>query len=63
MQSLMEILESKGKAYSGTDNVNRNIKDTAVSLRLTKHQVWTVFKKHIDCIFNSIADNPEQISR
>ena len=60
LDDVINVLDSKGKAYSGTDNVNRNIEDTANDLRLTKYQVWSVFfKKHIDCIFNSIADNPE----
>jgi hypothetical protein len=61
LEDVINVLDSKGKAYSGTDNVNANIESTAKSLKITKYQVWSVFfKKHIDCIFNSIADNPEE---
>lgn len=60
LEDVIDVLDKKGKAYSGTDNVNANIESTAESLKITKYQVWSVFfKKHIDCIFNSIADNPE----
>ena len=59
LEDVIDVLDKKGKAYSGTDNVNANIESTAKSLKITKYQVWSVFfKKHIDCIFNSIADNP-----
>lgn len=54
-----DILLSKGKAYSGEDDVLSNFKLNAERLNLTKYQVWAIyFNKHIDSILNAIKVSP-----
>ena len=53
------ILLSKGKAYSGEDDVLSNFKLNAERLDLSKYQVWAIyFNKHIDSINNAIKVSP-----
>ena len=55
----LNVLECKGKAYSGTEDVLSNFKINAERLGLTKYQVWQVyFNKHIDSINNAIKVSP-----
>lgn len=47
----MEIMKSKGVAYSGLDDKLGNFKRVAKSLALTPQQVWYVyFAKHLDAL-------------
>jgi len=58
-KSCMSILNAKGLAYAGEDNISRNFKRNADALGLTKYQVWGVYAgKHWDSIVNAIKDNP-----
>lgn len=53
-----KTLESKGKAYSGTEDALANFKENANRLGMTKYQVWSIyFNKHIDSINNAIKAN------
>ena len=56
----LQILESKGKAYSGDDDAHANFKETADKIGNTPYQVWaTYFGKHVDCIMRAIKANPD----
>lgn len=56
----MNLLELKGKAYAGSDNVFANFERNGERMGLTKYQVWLVyFMKHIDSIVTAIKENPE----
>lgn len=47
----MEIMKSKGTAYSGLEDKLGNFKRVAKSLALTPQQVWYVyFAKHLDAL-------------
>ena len=55
----LNVLECKGKAYSGTEDILSNFKVTATRLGITKYQVWaTYFDKHILSITNAIKVSP-----
>ena len=59
IKDCLNLLRSKGQAYSGNDDVNSNFKKVAELLGLSKYQVWNVyFNKHIFSINNAIKDNP-----
>ena len=56
----IDVLERKGKAYSGDDDAHANFKATADKIGNTPYQVWaTYFGKHVDCIMRAIKANPE----
>ena len=47
----MEIMKSKGTAYSGLDDKLGNFKRVAKNLAMTPEQVWYVyFAKHVDAL-------------
>jgi len=47
----MEIMKSKGMAYSGKEDKFGNFKRVAKSLSMTPYQVWyTYFSKHLDSL-------------
>lgn len=47
----MEIMKSKGTAYSGVEDKLGNFKRVAKNLSMTPYQVWAVyFHKHIDAL-------------
>jgi hypothetical protein len=57
----MDLLEKKGKAYSGTGDVFDNFKRNAEAVGISKYQIWLVyFSKHIDAIRNAVKQNPEK---
>jgi hypothetical protein len=59
-QKCLELLEKKGRSYSGSEDVNLNFKENARRLGMTKFQVWAVYaNKHVDSINNAIKSNPE----
>jgi hypothetical protein len=56
----LDLMSSKGAAYSGSDDVFANFKRNADRLGLTQYQVWLVyFLKHIDAITNAVKTNPD----
>lgn len=58
-ENVLEISESKGKAYAGNGDSLANFKRNAERLGLSKYQIWAVyFNKHIDSINNAITQNP-----
>jgi hypothetical protein len=58
---IKSIAESKGNAYSGSEDSLDNFKRNAKNLGLSKYQIWNVyFSKHIDSINNAIKQNPEK---
>lgn len=60
LMKALSLMRAKGAAYSGTEDVNTNFKNAGTALGMTKYQSWGNYaKKHIDCIFNAIKDNPE----
>jgi hypothetical protein len=59
-QKCLELLDRKGRSYSGSEDVNLNFKENARRLGMTKFQVWAVYaNKHVDSINNAIKSNPE----
>lgn len=51
LDDCMEIMKSKGMAYSGTDDKFGNFKRVAKNLSMTPEQVWFVyFSKHFDSL-------------
>lgn len=53
------ILDGKGIAYSGPEDVNDNFKRNAKLLGMSKYQVLSVYmNKHLDSIHNAIKENP-----
>lgn len=53
------LLNTKGKDYSGNNDRFLNFKHNGTRLGMEKYQIWAVyFAKHIDAIFNAIKDNP-----
>jgi len=55
-----DILEGKGIAYSGEEDVNNNFKANAKLLGLTKYQILAIYlNKHLDSIMNAIRYRPE----
>lgn len=47
----LEIMKSKGEAYSGQEDKLGNFKRVAKSLAMTPYQVWYVyFAKHLDSL-------------
>lgn len=56
-----QIATSKGKAYSGTEDVLANFKRGETLTGTTKYQVWAIYAmKHIDTVMNAIKYNPEK---
>ena len=56
----LEVLEKKGKDYSGSDDCLSNFKRNAERLGLTKYQIMLVYMaKHFDSICNAIKADPE----
>ena len=57
----LEILRTKGAAYSGEEDAFANFKRNAEKLGLTKYQVWMVYAfKHIDAIQLAIKQDPSR---
>lgn len=55
----LPVLENKGADYSGLLDGNKNFKETAELLKLSKYQVWAVyFKKQVDGLLNAIKSHP-----
>ena len=53
----LEIMKSKGIAYSGKDDSFANFKRVAKSLSMTQYQVWYVyFAKHVDSLASWIRE-------
>ena len=51
LEQCRDIMNSKGVAYSGTDDKFGNFKRIAKKLNLRTEQIWSVyFNKHIDAI-------------
>lgn len=60
-ESELEILRTKGAAYSGEEDAFANFKRNAEKLGLTKYQVWMVYAfKHIDAIQLAIKNDPSR---
>ena|SRR3990167_8872755 len=56
----LEVLEKKGKDYSGSGDCLSNFKRNAERLGLTKYQIMLVYMaKHFDSICNAIKANPQ----
>lgn len=54
-----EILDTKGIAYSGPEDVNDNFKRNAKLLGTSKYQILAIYlNKHLDGIMNAIKANP-----
>jgi hypothetical protein len=55
-----EILDSKGAAYAGHEDVFNNFKRNAERIGASKYQVLLIYlNKHMDAIINAIKDNPD----
>jgi len=59
MKAQLDILDKKGRAYSGDTDAFENFKRNGERLGLSKYQVWLVyFMKHIDSITNAVKNAP-----
>jgi len=61
INGVKEIALSKGKAYSGEEDVLANFKRGEDMTGVTKYQVWAIYAmKHIDTIMNAIKFDPSR---
>lgn len=55
----VDLLRTKGQAYSGDADAFANFKRNAEKLGLSRYQIWAVYcGKHLDAIFGSIKRDP-----
>ena len=59
VKAQLDLLDKKGRAYSGDTDAFENFKRNGERLGLSKYQVWLVyFMKHIDSITNAVKNAP-----